>query len=289
MNLNSLLCVTVLLLWHPFNYAVDMELEVIPLQNRSADEIVPILRPLIDEGGTVTGTNNQLIIKTTASNLGEIKQLLASIDTAARRLLITVRQDIEGMINTDQQGLSGRYKSGNISISGNNDRADNSGLVVSGQDTDGNRIRYRNLSTESKLDDKNTFTVQTIDGKPAYIQTGEQVPVPNRNAYITRNGVLVQDTIDYHDVTSGFYVLPRVSGERVTLLVAPQLSRVHTDGNTTFEVQNAETTTSGRLGEWLEIGGIAEQYNTNSKVNLSSTRQSGEERRSIYIKVEEIH
>ena len=54
-----------------------MTLEIIPLQYRTADEIIPIIRPLVHQGGTVTGMNNQLIVKTTASNLIEIKQILA--------------------------------------------------------------------------------------------------------------------------------------------------------------------------------------------------------------------
>ena len=57
-------------------HAAEMKLEVIPLHNRNADEIIPIIQPLVHEGGTVTGMNNQLIIKTTAANLVEIKQIL---------------------------------------------------------------------------------------------------------------------------------------------------------------------------------------------------------------------
>ncbi len=266
-----------------------MTLEIIPLQFRNADEIIPIIQPLVSKGGTVTGMNNQLIIKTTAGNLAEIKQVLAGIDKAARRLLITVKQDIDGEINTHEHGLSGRYSRGDVSISSNNGRDSKRGLVLSAEDEDGNNIRYRNLSTRSDLDDSNTFQVQTIDGKAAYIQTGQQVPIANRNAYVTRGGVVVQDTIDYHDVSSGFYVLPRVNGDRVTLQVSPQLSRVQPNQGGVFEVQSAETTTTGRLGEWLQIGGISQHFNSNERANLRSTRQSGQEQRTVLIKVEEIH
>jgi type II secretory pathway component GspD/PulD (secretin) len=272
-----------------FVNAVEMKLEIIPLQYRNADEIIPIIRPLVHQGGTVTGMNDQLIVKTTPANLIEIKQILAGIDKAARRLLITVKQDIDGQINTQEHGISGRYSRGDISIS-NKNRSDNKqGLVLSAEDDEGNHVRYRNLSTRSELDDKNTFQVQTVDGKAAYIQTGQQVPVANRNAYVTHGGVMVQDSVEYHDVSSGFYVLPRVSGERVTLLVSPQLSRVHPNQSAVFDVQNAETTTTGRLGEWLQIGSITQHFNSNNRENLLSTRQHGQEQRTILIKVEEIH
>ncbi len=271
-----------------FLNAAEMTLEIIPLQFRNAEEIIPIIRPLVQHGGTVTGMNNQLIIKTTAGNLMEIKQILAQIDKAARRLLITVKQDISGDINTREHGVSGRYSRGDVTVSSNNRPDNNRGLVLSAEDQDGNNIRYRNLSTRSDIDDRNTFQVQTVDGKAAYIQTGQQVPIANRNAYVTRGGVVVQDTIEYHDVSSGFYVLPRLNGDRVTLLVSPHLSRIQPNQGGVFEVQNAETTTIGRLGEWLQIGGVTQHFNTSDKEILHSTRQSGQEQRTIFSKVEEI-
>ncbi len=271
-----------------FISAAEMKLEIIPLQYRNADEIIPIILPLVHEGGTVTGMNNQLIVKTTATNLVEIKQVLAGIDKAARRLLVTVKQNIDGAIKTQEAGVSGRYSRGDVAIASENSHSSNRGLVLSAKDDDGSHIHYSNLSTRADIDDKNTFQVQTIDGKAAYIQTGQQVPTANQNAYVTNGGVVIQDTIEYHDVNSGFYVLPRVNGDLVTLFVSPQLSSVDPHQSAVFDVQNAETTTTGHLGEWLEIGGITQHFDTNDKQTLLSTRRRGQEQRSILIKVEEI-
>ena len=77
-------------------------MEIIPLQHRMTDDVVPILRPLVAPGGTITGMNNQLIIKTTPDNLAEIKNVLQSLDRSPRRLLITVKQDIGGQIHTQE-------------------------------------------------------------------------------------------------------------------------------------------------------------------------------------------
>ena len=66
--------------------AADMVLEVIPLKHRLSDDVVHIIQPLVTPGGTVTGMNNQLIVKTTPANLEEIKQVLNSLDQAPRRL-----------------------------------------------------------------------------------------------------------------------------------------------------------------------------------------------------------
>ena len=85
------------------------------------------------------------------------------------------------------------------------------------------------------------------------------------------------------DVTS-----PLLAESLIPLQVAPQLSRIHPNQREVFDVQSTETTTIGRLGEWLEIGGSSQHFNSRDRENLLSTRQSGQEQRSIFIKVEEI-
>ena len=64
------------------------ELEVITLQHRSAEEILPIVRPLLDRDGVASGMNNQLILRTSPHNIAEIRKLLDKIDTPLRRLQI---------------------------------------------------------------------------------------------------------------------------------------------------------------------------------------------------------
>lgn len=287
-TLIKLVVVTSLFLSNP-GFAAAMKLEMIPLNYRTAEELIPILRPLVSEGGSLTGVSDQLIVKTTPANLAEIKQILAGIDKAARRLMITVKQDIQGEINRREDELSGQYSTGDVGISAGQGRRDRRGVTVSAADKEGNNVRYRNLSTRSDIDDSNTYQVQTLDGKAAFVQSGKQVPIANRNTYVTHGNVVVQDSIDYHDVSSGFYVLPRVSGDMVTLQVSPQLSRIQPNQGAVFDVQNAETTITGRLGQWLQVGGIVQQFNTSDREILRSTRQQGQEQRNIFVKVEEIH
>ncbi|MEE8321824.1 MAG: secretin N-terminal domain-containing protein [Gammaproteobacteria bacterium] len=267
--------------------AAEMAIEVIPLQHRMVDDVISIIKPLVAEGGTVTGMNNQLIVKTTPANLAKIKQILKSIDHAPRRLMISVKQDIDSNINLDESGLSGTYASGDASVSAS-DSGSTGGLVIEGKDDDGNVIRYRKLHTRSRIEDKNTFRVQTLEGDPAYIATGQSVPVANTTTYVTPGGVLVQDGIEYRDVTSGFYVLPRLNGDQVILLVSPQMARIHPQQGAVFDIQNVETTVSGRLGEWIRIGGATQHFNDDRSRDLVSTRRRGQEQRTVLIRVDEI-
>lgn len=270
----------------PATLAEAMKIETIPMNNRPVEDVIPILRPLVTDGGTVTGINNKLIIKTTPSNLRQIKEVLAQIDNAPRRLIISVKQNVDDNLNVRESGLSGRYNADNVRVESPD--TGRGGTIIQGQDSEGNVIRYRQLQSQSQLQDKNAFRVQALEGNPAFINTGQSVPIPNQTAYVTGGGVVVQDGVEYRDVTSGFYVLPRLQGENVTLLIASHLSRVSPNQAAIFDVQNVETTASGRLGEWIQIGGVSQQYNNESKRNLLGTKQRGQERRNVLLKVEEL-
>ena len=265
--------------------AESMKIEIIPLKNQLVGDVIPIIQPLVVEGGTVTGMNNQLIVKTTPSNLKQIKEVLSQIDNAPRRLMISVKQDVDGNFNVKEGGLSGRYKSGDVTIKSPD--TSNAGTIIQGSDGD-SFVRYRTLETRSRSEDRNVFRIQTLEGNPAYINTGQSVPIPTQTTVITGGGVVQNNGVEYRDVTSGFYVLPRIQGDIVTLLVAPELSRVSPNQAAIFDVQKVETTASGRLGEWIQLGGATQHYNDDSSANTISTKRRGQEQRNVLIKVEEI-
>ena len=266
--------------------AESMKIEIIPMKNRLVSDVIPVIKPLVVEGGTVTGMNNQLIVKTTASNLKQIKSVLAQIDYAPRQLMISVKQDIDGNINIKEGGYSGRYDSGNVKFESPD--VGNEGTIIQGTDGDGNVIRYRKLETRSRIEDKNVFRIQTLEGNPAFINSGQSVPVPTQNPVVTGGAVIVPDGVEYRDVTSGFYVLPRLQGNNVTLLVSPHLSRTHPHQGAVFDIQNVETTVTGKLGEWMQIGGVNQHFNDDTRRNAITTKRRGQEQRTVLIKVEEM-
>lgn len=272
----------------PYVYAQQLQLEVIPLKHRTTDEVIEVIRPLITApSGTVSGMNNQLIIRTTAQNLAEIKQVLDTIDNAPRRLLITVRQNSTLNGSDSSRSLSGSASSGDVTISSRSSRPQRRGVVVEAGDEDGN-IRYSAVDSVTDRRDDNSFSVQTVDGQAAFIQAGQAVPVSSRDTFITGSGVVSRDTVEFRDVTSGFYVLPRVNGDRVTLRVSPQQQQLSPGKIQSFDVQNVETTIQGRLGEWLDIGGLDRSGQDHNRSTLDTQRSRQTEQRSIQLKVEEI-
>lgn len=269
--------------------AAEQRLEVIPLQHRLVQDVIPILQPLVEPGGSITGMQNQLVVKASPANIAELKQVLASIDRPPRQLMITVQQDVSGSEALRDHGLSGRYRQGDITVRADEMEEFREGASIGVEDADGNRLRY-NIQDRSRIrDDKNAFRVMATEGYPAYIQAGQSIPIPERSTHIGPGGVIVQDGVHYHDATSGFYVLPHVQGETVTLQIAPHLTTIqHGHQSPVVRMQDVQTTVSGRLGEWIPIGGIDQSgHHTQRRITGGSAGQFSEQR-TILIKVEEI-
>ncbi|MGQ0657501.1 MAG: secretin N-terminal domain-containing protein [Chromatiales bacterium] len=266
--------------------AEEMVIEVIPLRHALVKDVVPVLEPLVAPGGTVTGMNDRLIVKTTPSNLEELRRTLAAIDRAPRQLRITVRQDVASSLQARGDAVSATGRAGDVRVRvPGTTGGDGASVRVGDRD---NNVRYETFSTRAREDSQNTHFVVGLEGRPAWIQTGESLPVPSQNVYVGPAGAVVQDSIEYRDANSGFYVIPRISGNRVTLDIAPQLDRFDDYGGYTVNSQRADTQVAGGLGEWIHLGGANEDFQRADNVNLTSTRQRGGETRGIWVKVEEV-
>lgn len=73
--------------------SAQQPLEIIPLRHRTVEQVVPALQPLLEPGGTLSGSRGQLFLRASPTNAAEIKHALAAIDRPARRLEISVRFD----------------------------------------------------------------------------------------------------------------------------------------------------------------------------------------------------
>jgi len=253
----------------------DYPLEIIDLKSRPATEMIPLIQPFMEPEGVLTGTNYQLIIRTSPYNLEEIQQLIARFDTPAKSLMIYVRQASAANINR-------RYNGVDIdTMVGKNTRM----IVGSSQPNGTIRYRTRDASTQSKRDA--THRVQVVEGHPAFIQTGRAIPTQELATTVSGGVVHQQVVTRYRNATSGFYVVPRINGEKVTLDISPNNDRPGSISGT-YDIQQAHTVVSGRLGEWIALGGV-DQSKNNSKSGISKQAQTGgQENQAIEVLVEEI-
>lgn len=255
-------------------YGAQTRIELIELRHRTAAEVIPLIAPFIGPDDAVSGTGYQLILRTTPQTLEQIREVLKTIDTAPRRLRIIVQQDTAD----DRTGSDGAA-SGSVII-----------RTPSGRSPAvGGRANARVYGTRSDEQANATQQVVTLEGSPALIQIGQSVPIVEQRYMGTYGqGAELYESITYRDVTTGFQVLPRLRGDMVTLEISPHRQTLSPDHPGRIDVQEMHTTISGRLGEWIDIGGVVEQQYRHESGTVHSTRDARLERRRVLVKVEEI-
>lgn len=223
--------------------AAQGALEIIALRHRTADQVLPALRPLMEPGATLTGQGTQLIVRTSPANLAELRRALDELDRPLRRLQISVRFD-EAL----ERAAADLDASGRISNRG-------SSVDV--------RAQERQSAADGRVDQR----IQVLEGGHAFISTGGTTPI--------YGGAAIRET------STGFEAIPRLAGGGVLVEIA---QRRDTPGRQ----QALSTTVSGRLGEWLDIGGALEAASRDDSALLSarSSRSTGSSR--IWLKVDEL-
>lgn len=86
MSLRTLL--TTLLLTASFS--VTAATEIVPLNNRTSADLLPVAQNFLGKEGRVSAYGNQLIVNAEPEKIEELRAFIAQLDIAAKRLLITV-------------------------------------------------------------------------------------------------------------------------------------------------------------------------------------------------------
>lgn len=268
--------------------AAQTTVEVIPLKYRQADQIIPVIQPLLSRDASVSNFQNQLVIRATPAELAQVKSVLASLDTPPRRLLITVRQNADATGSRREAEVSGSIGSdqARVTVPGSGSREGGNVVLRDGDD----RLRARVVDSQQAGSERIAQTVQVLEGYSAFIRVGESRPVRNRQVVRTMvNGQMVDRVIestDYVEAATGFNVRPRLQGERVTLDIDPQRETFNDQRRGAVNVQRVVTTVSGRLGEWMDLGSIGEERSDDRSQILGSSSARSSDRRGVQVKVE---
>ncbi len=261
--------------------AVPMVTEVITIGYRDAREVATMLRPMVPPPGTVTSLSDKLIVKTTPANLREIKALLETIDKAPANLLVSVKHVLDEEVRRDLVEASAEIRSGDASVSAGGALKDRRGLSVSGGDGESS-VEARVIREQSAAGSSSAQQIRVLEGNTAFIAVGESRPLREQTTVVQGGRVIVRDSVTYADANSGFYVRPRLTGDRVSMEIIPALNRF--DG-ARIQTREAQTTVSGRLGKWMAISG-ASQSSTRSagEIGRSATSRESSDY-SVYVKV----
>ncbi len=198
--------------------------EVIPLNFRTADEVLSVVQSVLGHEGRVNAYGNQLIVNADPAKIEEVRTLLQQIDTAPRRLLISVDTQESGFQND-------RGVSANGSISTGNGEVQIGQGEVNGRD----QVRIIRRTTDSR--GVGTQQVQASEGYPALIQVGQSVPITTqgRDMY----GQPYSNT-QYRNVTRGFYVTASLTGDRVHITISSNRDRLSQTQPGTIDIQNTD-------------------------------------------------
>ncbi len=162
--------------------AAQGSLEVIALRHRTADQVLPALRPLMEPGATLTGQGTQLIVRTSPANLAELRRALDELDRPLRRLQISVRFD--DALERATQGV------------------ETSGRVTSRGSSVDVRVQDRQSAATERVDQR----VQVLEGGHAFVSTGRTVPI--------HDGAAIRET------STGFEAIPRLTAGGVIVEIA---------------------------------------------------------------------
>ena len=245
------LVLALLLAAAPLGAGAQQALEIISLRYRTVEQVLPALQPLVEPGGTLSGSRGQLFLRASPANVVEIRRALDAIDRPSRRLTISVRHDDAGTGARRELGASGTISSA------------------------GSRVTVTAEDARSSAAERVDHRVQVLEGGRAFIFTGQSraLPVPG-------GGTQIQD------LQSGFEVTPRISGDRVMIEIAAQ-REVPGSRPGSVRGQHTGTTVSARLGEWFEIGGVASSGSRDDRGIAYGSAQRATGSNRVWLKVEE--
>jgi hypothetical protein len=222
--------------------------EIVPLKYRTSADMLPMAQDFIGKDGQVSAYGNQLIVKAEPDKIQELKALITQLDTAPKRLLITVDTNENNQQNTGDQ-----------------------------------QTRIINYSTASR--DGGIQQIQASEGAPALIQVGQSVPITSSqsNSY----GDYSSQT-QYRNVTQGFYVTASVTGDIVHLAISTNRDRMNQERPDVVNVQSTDTTVSGRLGEWITLAGVNRETQADKQSATRSYSTQGRDDMTLRVKVDSL-
>ncbi|HEX8964243.1 MAG TPA: hypothetical protein VF801_14665 [Rhodocyclaceae bacterium] len=269
-----------------FGGARAQSLEIITLHYRPAEQMLPQLLPMLEPGAALTGTGDKLFVRTSPRNLADLRRVVEELDRMPRRLMISVRQGAQRSSSDDGASISGELPVGRELRVYSGNRGGSGGGTVEIRRGD-SILRGNAYDARSSVRDDVSQQVQTIEGGRAWIDVGQSIPLPLRQAVMTPRGAVVSETTVWRDVGTGFYAEPRLSGDRVTLEISPTRDAPGAMPGS-VNIQHLSTTVSGRLGEWIELGASTQDSAADGGDPAGYRARASRDDRRVWLRVEEL-
>lgn len=261
---------------------------VYALQNRSAEELEPILTEMVAEmsGNTESApyvgaddARNALVFWGNDPEQEQFARLIHSLDTAPTQVLLEATIAEVSLNDELNFGLRWFFESGDLSGTFTNSETGSVGANFPGLS-----VLFQGSSATAALSALNSVTnvnvvaspsLMVLDNQEAELQIGDEVPIATQQVQDTSdpNAPLVS-TVSFRDTGIILSVRPRVStGGQVVLDIEQEVSSVAnttTSGidSPTISQRRIETTVVVGDGQTIALGGLIEESRNRSNAQL---------------------
>lgn len=244
--LKSILTAGFIGLMHSAAHADSIEL--ITLQNRMAEDVIPLIQPMLQPGDAISGSGSQLILRASPATHAQVKQILQGLDRTPRNLVISVRSDDE--MRAAREGVEGR-------------------VIVH---PEGVSVNGRIESSRSSLDNNATQQIRVLEGSPARLRVGRETPYTQPVWVETPHGMQRVPATAIRETGRWLNVAPTLQGEQVLLDIQPESAQINPQHPRSTDVQSLSTRVRVPLGQWVPLGGVdsREQQQINGKTSSQS-------------------
>jgi hypothetical protein len=255
----------------------------IQLSNRPAEEIMPIVKPMLGADDVITGRGFKIFLRTSPQTLAQVREMIDVLDIAAKTLQISVFQGNTRGLSALGIGANIQIESGDASVEiGTRTNQNAAGNITYSTNSGSGNVNV--TSTRMRLEDNPIHQIRVTEGSEGYIETGKQIPYFSGINWVVPEVAI--GGIEYKEVTTGFYVFARIHGDNVTLQVSPFKNSQSNGRGSNIETQSANTSITGPIGEWLLIGGTTEQIKRSQSNTGSYSSTQSRNNESIWIKAD---
>ena len=262
--------------------ADENTVRVYTLRYQIAESLLPTINNILLSGESINAYNNELVVNASSASQDNVAQLLQVLDKPLRSILISVRNDSAGNSVNNNASISGGIRTGEVYLGAGGpvyreQRGNNSGVIIQG-----NGVRVQSSHEVRQTSSQQEQRVRAIEGSPAWISTGQSIPYRGTDQW--GNAI-----VEYENADRGFYVTARIIGDRVQLDISTSNDQLSEDPRKRrigiIDTQHLQTTTSGSIGEWIHLGGIRLQDNSDGRSYTSNNSNDGSTISDISVRV----
>jgi hypothetical protein len=279
----------------PIAALAQAAIETITLHHRSAEQLIPLLQPLVEPGGALSGRDNALYLRASAGNRKQIRALVASLDRAPHRLAIWISDEPPRVSSSLATTAAPTDKPGTVILesraaNAGAEPADKPGTFIAGSSTGATRITDptrpapANESVWSTAAQGGGMPLHLLEDEPFDIETERAVPIQfwtraagqNKAAGNTAGGKTVDGTGTPGIAGTMMILQPAVLEAHARLAGSPSgwvVIELTPQGESL--AAPVSTTVRGRIGRWFAVSAA-------SPAGVTSNRQRG-----LWLKVDD--